>query len=651
MTKVKETKDIKGAMTQFFSKLSRGLMLPIALLPIAGLFLGVGAGIVNVIKVANPDAGYWATFVPQTFSSIGDVVFGNLPTLFCLGVAVAFSEEAGVAVFSALVGWIVFNATQSTMIWDYGHAQYWDSAAQQWTNFGAADWMMNINLNDVSAANGNAATQFATESYSIFWFVNGIVPTSVVGTNVGLTSMQTSVFGGITIGLFVAFLYNKFHTIELPTIIGFFSGSRFVPIITFLTVPLWGIAFLAFWPIFGILLDKFGQAMNSMPIGLNSFIFGAVERSLIPFGLHHAFYSPLWYTSAGGQLLATSNTHLISGFENVTAAGTQLAGGDQNVWFEMQTLGIPYSTLNHYITEADFKALTDNSGWYAVTGIKDSAVIGSASGNVVLYHDGVDVAQITNGMQPGAYMQGKYSFMILGLPAAGAAMIMAAKKENREVAMSVIGAAALTSFLTGITEPIEFTFLFLAPILYYGFHIWMAAISFWFANIIGMHMGMTFSGGAFDFILFGIVPDATGLGAHCWWALVLGVIYMPIYYFVFYFYITKFDVKTPGRDDGEVVMITKSDYKAAKGGKKDEAWEARANELLEHLGGLENLTKINACITRLRLDVVNPEAVNYEAIKKMGSKGCVGEGTVSQQHIFGPEADKFKNYFLKLKKK
>ncbi len=617
---MKETRTSGGGMGAFFSKLSRGLMLPIALLPVAGLFLGVGAGFANVITQAMDGASEadiaQATFVFTTISAIGDVIFGNLPTLFCLGVAVAFAEEAGVAVFSALVGWIVFNATQSAFIWE----------------------------------------GVEPNTFNILWYVN--VPASVVGTNVGLQSMQTSVFGGITIGLFVAFLYNKFHTIEMPPVLGFFSGTRFVPIITFLTVPLIGIFFLMIWPVFGIGLNLFGASLNSMPAGTNSLVFGIIERSLIPFGLHHAFYTPLWYTSAGGQLMSV---------DAGGAIGTELAAGDQTVWFELQAMGIPFNIFNHL-----GETITSNGSEWTTT-------VGAATQNGVSYtlitKDGTDVAYITDGMQAGAYQQGKFSFMMFGLPAAGAAMIMAAKKENRQVAMSVIGAAAVTSFLTGITEPIEFTFLFLAPVLYYGFHVWMAGLSFWLMNLLGVHMGMTFSGGVFDFILFGILPDATGLHANCYWVVVVGLIYMPIYYFVFYFYITKKDVKTPGRDDsGEVKMVSKADYKASKAGAPANATESatapadaspevqeaikagvspdRAERFVEieaKLGGIDNLSAIAACITRLRITVIDPSKVDYAGIKAMGSSGVVGEGKAAQQHIFGAEADKFKGELLKLR--
>ncbi len=592
-TQVKETKDRSGAINGFIRKLSGGLMIPIALLPLAGLFLGVGAGFENVyfqVSGATSTLGSWA-YIFTIFKMIGDMIFGNLPVLFCLGVALAFSDDVGVAVFTGMIAWIVFNATQSTMIWE------------------------------------NAGE----ETYQIGFYKE--VPASVVGTNIGITSMQTSVFGGILMGFWAAFMYNKFHEFEMPKVLGFFSGTRFVPIITFLTVPLWGFAFVMIWPIIGIGLEKFGTALAGMPAGIDSFLFGVVERSLIPFGLHHAFYTPLWYTSVGGTLTATGS---LSGIitDNV-------AYGNQSIWFAMQTLGIPYSVLNNI----DGNAVVNTYGsWTAVSG---------TAGLTSIQLDGVEVATLTEGVSPGAYMQGKFPFMLLGLPAAGAAMIMAAKKENREVAMSVIGAAALTSFLTGITEPIEFTFLFLSPILYYGFHIWMAGISFWALDILGSHVGMTFSGGIFDYVLFAILPDATGFHTNSWWILIIGVIYAPIYYFFFYFMIIKLDIKTPGRDDAEVALVSKADYKAAKAAKKggnDPEFERRLEVLVESLGGIDNMTSINACITKLRLEVKDNKVIDFDRIKKeTGAMGFSGQKGKAPMIVYGADAIKFKTAMLKMK--
>ncbi|BDU67775.1 MAG: hypothetical protein TYPL_4280 [Candidatus Tyloplasma litorale] len=625
---MKESRTSKegGSIKNFFSKLSRGLMLPIALLPMAGLLLGIGAGMENVIaQIMNPDfldlndpdnldlanQITQASFVFGVISSIGDVVFANLPTLFCLGVAIAFAEEAGVAVFSALVGWIIFNATQSTMIWENG------------------------------------------DNYHIFWYES--VPASVVTSNVGITSMQTSVFGGITIGLFVAYIYNKFHTFQMPKVLGFFSGTRSVPIIVLLLTPMVGIFFLMIWPLFGIGLDKLGAALVSLPIGINALIFGLIERSLIPFGLHHAFYTPLWYTSAGGIL-----TTYVEGANY----GEILGQGDQGVWFEMQTLGIPFSILPGVVGGGEIQMGANT--WSIATNLDGSYF--EENGMWTILNNGSPVYEITANMNPGEYMQGKFTFMIFGLPAAGAAMVMAAKKENREVAMSVIGAAALTSFLTGITEPIEFTFLFLAPFLYYGFHVWMAGLSFWVLQLLGTHIGMTFSGGIFDMILFGIIPQATGFGSNFFWVIPLGIIYMPIYYFVFYFYITRKDIKTPGRDESaEVKLVSRADYDAAKEAKKtgtkttttnqakktdgkSAAFNSRLMALEKAVGGVENLSVISACASRLRLIVIDPKKVDVDALKSpaVGAYGNIFKGA-SLHVIFGGEADIFKSALIKMR--
>ncbi len=630
-----EKDSIGGRAKEFIQKLSRGLMIPIALLPIAGLFLGVGAGFENVIKQAMEGADPVdianAAYVFTIFKMIGDAIFGNLPILFALGVAVAFSEDVGIALFSALVAWITFNATQSTLIWDYGHIQelYGDGTHLAEGNLREiTNWGSTYLGEDGNLLNGY---EFVTDSYSVGPWMNGSVPAAVVATNLGITSMQTSVFGGILIGFYAAFMYNKFSKVQMPKVLGFFSGTRFVPIITFLTVPIIGFAFILVWPAIGIGLNYMGSALGQVPYGFDAFIFGVIERSLIPFGLHHAFYAPLWYTTVGGAMYATDGFSL----------GELVYQGDQGIWFGMQALGIPFSDLGDIVHHNQFV------GQIVEDGVKYDVLTAS---------DG-SLYAITHGINPGQYQQGKYPFMLLGLPAAAAAMIFAAKKENRQVAMSVIGAAGVTSFLTGITEPIEFTFLFLAPYLYYGFHIWMAGISFWLMDALGSHVGMTFSGGIFDYVLFGILPDATGLHSNSWWIPSLAVIYAPIYFIVFYTAIIKFDIKTPGRADGELKMVSKADYKESKGGsskassKKDKANDRieRVLELEKNLGGLENLTSIEACITRLRLSVADRSKVNDDALVAMGAQGVVGKGKAIQI-IFGAEADVFRGELKELRK-
>ncbi len=653
-TQVKEVKDKRSIkdidVSGFIRKLSSGLMIPIALLPIAGLFLGVGAGFENVYLQASgaeTTAGSWG-YIFTIFKMIGDMIFGNLPILFCLGVALAFSDDSGIAVFTGIIAWIVFNATQSAFIWDYGHIE--ELVDGSWVDAGLGSGAL-VSMSSWAHIDGLADNQrFVSDGYSVGPYLNGMVPSSVVAANIGITSMQTSVFGGILMGFWAAYMYNKFNEFEMPKVLGFFSGTRFVPIITFLTVPLWGMFFVLIWPMVGIGLNAFGGVLLSIPYGFDAFLFGVVERSLIPFGLHHAFYTPLWYTTAGGALyeVAADGTTL-----------TMLAGGDQNVWFEMQSQGIPFAALSNGVFNWDITGA--GAGWNLIN--KGLSADGTTY-DLLISPDGATTYAITHGMNPGQYQQGKFPFMLFGLPAAGAAMIMAAKKENRELAMSVIGASALTSFLTGITEPIEFTFLFLAPYLYYGFHIWMAGLSFFLLDLLGSHVGMTFSGGIFDYLLFGVLPDASGLGSNCLWIPVVGIIYAPIYYFFFYFMINKMDIKTPGRDDsGEVVMKTKADFRESKGigssdkkqakaGKadKDEEFQKRLEILLESLGGVENLTNVNACATKLRLQVKDQTIIDFDRIKnETGAFGFSGMKGKSPMIVYGADAQKFKTQINKLK--
>ncbi len=592
---VKETRVAPGGMKSFFQKLSRGLMLPIAILPIAGLFLGVGAGIENIMRdvIGISEANQWY-LLPQTIETIGDIIFGNLPILFAIGIAIAFAEDAGVAAFTAFVSWIVFNATQSIFIWD-----------------GVVE-----------------------NTKQVLWYSE--VPNSVITSNVGITSLQTSVFGGIIVGWASAFIYKKFRTLTLPTVLGFFNGTRSVPIIALLTMPLLGFAFLLIWPVFGVALERFGTVLASAPYGLDALTFGLVERALIPFGLHHAFYTPLWYTSVGGSFYVID-----------TATGAQVASsfGNQNIWFAIQSYGLDYNSLlnGDVWMDSTIAGFTDGYWMYA----PDGSMYTNSAGQAFV---------MTEGINPGAYLQGKYPIMIFGLPAAGAAMIMAAKKENREVAFSIIGAAAFTSFLTGITEPIEFTFLFLAPMLYV-FHVIMAGISFWVLDLLHVSTGLTFSGGIIDYVIYGVLSNATGFHTSAWIIPLVGIVYIPIYYFGFYFYIVKMDIQTPGRGDGEIKMVSKKDYLDSKEKnsssstteKSKNPREERILELIENLGGMDNLDSIDACITRLRLTVKKRELVNDQGLISMGAKGVVGK-TAAIQVIFGAEADIFKTELLDIRK-
>lgn len=554
----------------FLQKLSKGLMLPIAILPLAGLMLGLGAGIANIMLQAgvSPDSGWF--IITTLMNKTGDMIFGNLPILFAVAIAIAYSNDAGTAALAAVVGWVTFNATQSVFISDA-----------------------------YTLADGQSA-------YNILFYL--AVPSSVVGLNIGITSMQTSVFGGMVIGGVAAYSYNRFHQTKLPTALGFFQGTRMVPLVAMMLSIIAGMGFVVVWPIAGKLLDSLGRELSTMPTGVDSFIYGTFSRILGAFGLHHAFYTPLWFTSVGGQFLQD---------------GVVVAEGNNYIW---QYINGQYG-LDPMLT---FKAITAApvvNGYHTLTTAEHTY-------------------QLTEGVSPSSYMQGGYPIMMFGLPAAGLAIVMAAKKDNRSAALSVIAAAALTSFLTGITEPLEYTFLFLSPMLY-AIHAVYEGISYALMDILGCHIGVSFSRGIIDLIIFGAIPSFTGNATGWLWVLPLGLVYAPIYYFTFYFWIVKFDLATPGRDNDDVSLMSKSDYKNRKG--KEEDREERLNELLDNLGGIDNLTSIDACITRLRLSVVDREKVIDKNLKAMGAAGIVGNGNAIQI-IFGGEADIFKSELIKLKK-
>lgn len=750
---MKEARRQKGKNSGFLSKLSRGLMIPVAVLPVAGLLLGVGSGITNIMNTAGVvETSPWYLF-PTFITEIGNIVFANLPILFAMGVVIAFTNDSGVAVFSGFLGWAVFCVVQDIFIFDTQGLLVGDgtaSALADGTNNLTNGWQdvidsyplggieagLQINLADSKASIASQAEAMAwlnqidvdnnevidifelndaliitndahpedinittdqamrfidyantefesgfllqfTTNYDVLFYQG--IPSSVITQNIGITSMQTSVFGGIVVGFVVAWLYNKFYRFETPKVLGFFSGTKFVPIVVVMFTPIVSFFFLFTWPPIGEGLEVFGSSLSDMPVGLDALLFGLVERALIPFGLHHAFYTPLWFTSAGGSFYA------------ISASGgdiTYSAFGNNTIWFAFQNFQLNFDSLNtqYWYTPSELVGGLDSlPGTIPGNFATDEWMFYSPDHNGIISGDTFYVA--TSGMNPGSYLQGKYSFMIFGLPAAGAAMIMAADKNKRELALSIIGAAVFTSFLTGITEPIEFTFLFIAPALYL-FHVVMAGCSFWFDNILNMSMGMTFSGGAIDFVLYGIVPWASGTAGVLWWySIIIGIVYMPIYYVVFYSYIKYFDVLTPGREGSEVKLVSKAEYKEARkhgpgeGGEIGEGTPApsdgqaslsgiqstefrntdffkslkptrqeRVAILITILGGMENLETINSCATRLRLVIKDRDKVDAtQFVTQLGASGSAGKGT-SLQIVFGGEANIFASELLAIRK-
>lgn len=610
----RKNKENSGAVKEFIAKLSRGLMLPIAMLPIAGIFLGVGAAIVNN---ANGDNGL---ILFGNFLKIpGDVIFGALPVLFAIAIAIAFTKDAGPAALSALIGFLVFSGLQTALIQEVK----------------TGDTVLGYNLLFYGP------NSFGKALYGL--------DKSLFSTVLGINQLSTSVFGGFIVGFTVAFLYNKFKNIQLPQIIGFFNGVRFIPIVTFTALFPITLLVLMIWPLVGTLFGIIGGALGGQLFGFNSFIFGYIERSLVPFGLHHAFYSPLWYSSVGGSLDLTAKA--------VTSLGTTLtdSGGTGLTWLQI--------AQNNGYTGTETLIAGDQVLWsFANSNLVGKAVYANSKPYVISFSDlstalvnGVQKsANGASGVNIGQYMQGKYTFMMFGLPAAAAAMIVAAPKENRKMAASIIASAGGTAFLTGITEPIEFTFLFLAPWLFWGVHAFFCALSFGLMNWIGLimastgnpglapHIGMSFSGGFIDWVIYGAIQIQ--FGSNAWWALLFGVAYIPIYYFLFLILIKKFNIATPGRGEN-TRLFTKEDF-VNKNNKNTSLSNERllAINVINAYGGLDNIKNVDACITKLRIQVTNQDIVDSDKLtKELGAKGIIKPSKQSVYAVYGALADRLKN--------
>ena len=554
-------------MLKFLQRIGKAIMLPIAALPIAGILLGVGgallgiAGLENAPSIYNPLISFVnipaVTAILTVMKNIGDIIFGNLPVLFAVGVAVGLAKkDKGTAALAAVFGFLVMNQVISSLL-ALGVTQ----------------------LGTLTAANIGEFSQY--EYY--------------VTTNLGIFTLNMSVFGGIITGIVTAALHNRFHTIQLPPVIGFFSGSRFVPIVTALAMAVVG-AILAFvWPFVQDGISVLSNWVNNAG-ALGTFLFGTIERALIPFGLHHVFYTPFWYGSfVEAQVLVDGVYQTVAGAN--TAYFVQLSN------------------------------MTDLVGASAET--MQTVVSGTTR-----------------------FMAGKFPFMMFGLPGAALAMYKTAHPSKKKVVGSLLISAAVTAFLTGITEPLEFTFIFVAPVLY-GIHCVLAGLSFMLMDIFNVFIGMTFSGGLIDFSLFGLLPAGAGVPTKWFMVLIVGAVYAVVYYFLFRFIIVKFNLKTPGRDENEeeTKLYTKADFQETKGnkdasvkgnGKAGDEISQNAPLVLEALGGEENIVSVDACITRLRVEVNDKSKVDKDTLKALGASGVmeVGNGI---QAIFGVKADRYKN--------
>ena len=552
-------------MLQYLQRIGKAIMLPIAALPVAGILLGVGGSLINIAALENAPAIYqpliafvnipMITIILKIMQGIGDIVFGNLPLLFAVGTAIGLAkQDKGTAALASVFGFLIMNQVIGVLL-------------------------------------GMGATPLGT-------LVSGDVPAQYaqyVTTTLGIFTLNMSVFGGIITGIVTATLHNKYYNIQLPAVIGFFSGARFVPIVVSLAMAVVGALLAYIWPFVqdGIAVIAL-FVKNAGPIG--TFLYGLIERALIPFGLHHIFYTPFWYGSfVDGQVIIDGAWQTIQGA---------------------------------------------NYAYFAQLGNMQS-IVGA---------DADTMSTIVSGTT--RFMAGKFPFMMFGLPAAALAMYHTAAPNKKKIVGSLLVSAAFTSFLTGITEPLEFTFLFVAPVLYVV-HCIMAGLSFFLMDILNVFIGMTFSGGLIDFTLFGILPAGAGVPTNWIRAILVGAGYAVVYYFLFKTLILKLNLKTPGRegDEEEAKLYSKADFQAAKGldGKeapnkangKDEIVQ-KAPEVLAALGGEENAVSIDACITRLRVEVKDKSKVDKDKLKALGAVGVVEVGN-GIQAIFGAKADAYRH--------
>ena len=525
---------MKDEIFSVLQRVGRSFMLPVAILPIAGILLGIGASFTNPTTIATYGlSGVLGTGTPlhallSIMSSAGSTIFGNLPIIFAVGVAIGMAKaEKEVAALSAMIAFFVMHTSCNAM----------------------------LKIGGQILADGTIAPN---------------VLDGTIAPSCGIMSFQMGVFGGIIVGIGVALLHNRYHKIILPNALSFFGGSRFIPIISTIVFLFVGIAMYFVWP----LAQQGIFALGGLVTGtgyIGTLIFGIIKRALIPFGLHHVFYLPFWQTGVGGSMM-------IDG---------QLIQGGQNIFFAQ--LASP--DVAHFSADAT------------------------------------------------RYFSGEFIFMIFGLPGAALAMYHCARPEKKKVAGGLLLSAALTCMLTGITEPIEFSFLFVAPALF-AVQVVLAGAAYMIAHMLNIAVGLTFSGGLLDFFIFGILQ---GEAKTSWmYVIPVGIVYFFLYYFIFRWMILHFGFKTPGRedDDEETKLYTKADYKAREGAGgaagSDAGFDAKSVAIAKGLGSKRNITSVDCCATRLRCSVADASLVDEKLLKATGAVGVIVKGT-GVQVIYGPQ--------------
>lgn len=532
---------MKDKIFSVLQRVGRSFMLPIAILPVAGLLMGIGSSFTNATTIETYGLtgilgeGTILHALLLIMSKVGSTVFDNLPLIFAVGVAIGMAKkEKEVAALSAVIAYFVMNTAISAM----------------------------LTISGQILENGEIADT---------------VLSGTIASACGIQTLQMGVFGGVIVGLGVAALHNKFYRIQLPNALSFFGGTRFVPIISTIVYMFVGILMYFVWPV----VQNGIYALGGLVTGsgyVGTLIFGLIKRALIPFGLHHVFYMPFWQTAVGGTM---------------EVAGVLVQGG-QNIFFAQLANS---ANVAHFSSDAT------------------------------------------------RFFSGEFIFMIFGLPGAALAMYHCAKPEKKKVAGGLLLSASLACMATGITEPLEFSFLFVAPVLFVV-QVILAGTAYMIAHMLNIAVGLTFSGGLLDLFLFGVLQGNEKTS----WLLIIpvGIIYFLLYYFIFKFLILKFDFKTPGREDDETEtkLYTKADVNARKENNKEESVlgnsDSVSEAIIRGLGGKKNISDIDCCATRLRCTVADDSLINDAILKATGASGVVHKGK-GVQIIYGPNVTVIKS--------
>lgn len=508
----------KFSFWEFFQGIGKTFMLPVALLAFMGLILGIGSSFSSpsTIEMLPFLDQPWLQVIFRFMTTVGGFAFTYLPLLFAMAIPLGLARsEKGVAAFSGFVGYVV----------------------------------MNLSINFYLTETGKLADPDHLREAG-----QGMV--------LGMQSVEMGVLGGIIVGIIVYLLHNKFYTIQLPDAFAFFGGARFIPIITSLTMALVGVLIPIIWPIFATAINSVGFAIQKAGI-FGPFLFGAGERLLLPFGLHHILVSMIRFTEAGGTQIVDD----------------QSVSGALNIFYAQLQSGSPISP--------------------AATAFLS---------------------------------QGKMPTFMFGLPAAALAMYRTALPQNRHKIKGLLISGVIAAFVTGITEPIEFLFLFIAPVLY-GFHVIMTGLGFMLMALLQVVIGNT-DGGVLDFLIFGVLQ-----GTYTKWYLVLlvGALWFAVYYFVFKFAILKFNLKTPGRELATAEDTSETERTYKKSGNYD------GQSILAALGGTTNIVSLDNCITRLRLVVDDMSVIQEDELKNLGALGVIKLDANNLQVIIGTQVASVKN--------